>query len=318
MSQQVSLDRQELKPLQSFFLVLWLFSGNITMSYSTEPSNKVTYDPLPLSSNDHPADIRYNDPSPEPPSLSYNTPQLGSQELLSDDHIPPAASQARFFGPALYTEVGNQSVRDSLVSSHPASSVYGGSVYALNDRPFDAQSYNDGPYRDDAYFPNDLGSMPLSPAGRNRFLEEKNTVYARPSPLSKRRVLLWLSAAGILLIIVAVGLPIYFTVIRPKHSLSSSHTGSSTSAANPASTGQPSTAITGGDGSKITMEDGTTFIYHNPFGGYWYSDPNDPFNNGARAQSWTPALNETFNYGMDRIRGYVRSNYECCSFFCKA
>jgi hypothetical protein len=53
------------------------------------------------------------------------------------------------------------------------------------------------------------------------------------------------------------------------------------------------------------MDDGTTFIYINNFGGYWYWDPADPFNNGARAQSWTPALNESFDYGIDRIRGCV-------------
>ncbi|CAL1705012.1 unnamed protein product [Somion occarium] len=38
-----------------------------------------------------------------------------------------------------------------------------------------------------------------------------------------------------------------------------------------------------------------------------YAAPRDrsrhPFNNGARAQSFTPALNETFRYGIDQIRG---------------
>ena len=32
-------------------------------------------------------------------------------------------------------------------------------------------------------------------------------------------------------------------------------------------------------------------------------DPRDPFNNGARAQSFTPALNETWDYINDQIRG---------------
>ena len=53
------------------------------------------------------------------------------------------------------------------------------------------------------------------------------------------------------------------------------------------------------------MEDGTTFTYKNPHGGYWYWDEKDPFNNGARPQSWSPALNETFRYGADLIRGSV-------------
>ncbi|KIY43608.1 glycoside hydrolase family 5 protein, partial [Fistulina hepatica ATCC 64428] len=51
------------------------------------------------------------------------------------------------------------------------------------------------------------------------------------------------------------------------------------------------------------LEDGSTFIYINPFGGQWYWDENDPFNNGAQAQSYTPALNETFKFGEDRIYG---------------
>lgn len=32
-------------------------------------------------------------------------------------------------------------------------------------------------------------------------------------------------------------------------------------------------------------------------------DPRDPFNNGARAQSFTPALNESWDYSKDQIRG---------------
>ncbi|EJD38715.1 glycoside hydrolase family 5 protein [Auricularia subglabra TFB-10046 SS5] len=51
------------------------------------------------------------------------------------------------------------------------------------------------------------------------------------------------------------------------------------------------------------MEDGTTFIYKNKFGGFFIADPNNPFNNGARAQDWSPALNESWDYGKDIIRG---------------
>ena len=32
-------------------------------------------------------------------------------------------------------------------------------------------------------------------------------------------------------------------------------------------------------------------------------DPTDPFNNGARSQSFTPALNETWDYSNTEIRG---------------
>ncbi|KAH9856792.1 glycoside hydrolase [Lenzites betulinus] len=102
------------------------------------------------------------------------------------------------------------------------------------------------------------------------------------------------------------------------------------------------TAVTtGGDGSTVTMEDGTTFVYKNQFGGFceysstalrgehesepdirpWrqskaiglksetaslverVDDPENPFDNSARANSWTPALNETWTWGQDRIFG---------------
>ena len=33
------------------------------------------------------------------------------------------------------------------------------------------------------------------------------------------------------------------------------------------------------------------------------SDPANPFNNGARPNSWTPALNETWTWGKDRVWG---------------
>ena len=33
------------------------------------------------------------------------------------------------------------------------------------------------------------------------------------------------------------------------------------------------------------------------------SDPANPFDNSAKANSWTPALNETWNWGTDRING---------------
>ena len=103
-------------------------------------------------------------------------------------------------------------------------------------------------------------------------------------------------------------------------------------------------AITGGNGSMITTENGTTFMYVNNFGGYCefffcsavvlpffdvvcslphfelrsicdsctdsyrivgVFDINNPYNMGAKPNSWTPALNETFKYGVDQIFGCV-------------
>jgi glucan 1,3-beta-glucosidase len=115
----------------------------------------------------------------------------------------------------------------------------------------------------------------------------------------------------LLLLIVAVILPVYFLAIKHTNKGASSQQSGTATAPSPSGTKSPTSQnlITGGDGSTVTMEDGTTFTYHNSFGGYWYQDPNNPLANSARPQSWVPALNETFQYGTDRIRGYVtRSN----------
>jgi aryl-phospho-beta-D-glucosidase BglC (GH1 family) len=140
-------------------------------------------------------------------------------------------------------------------------------------------------------------------------MEEKRALYA--SPKSKRKVLLIAGAtvAAVLVIVIAIG--VYFGVVKSHKNASTasdaatgaSSTNSGSSSSGSSGSSKNTLAITGGDGSTVTMEDGTTFTYSNPFGGTWYWDINDPFNNGAQAQSWSPALNETFNYGVDRIRG---------------
>lgn len=63
---------------------------------------------------------------------------------------------------------------------------------------------------------------------------------------------------------------------------------------------EPDSSFWGGDGSEITMRDGTTFTYRNSFGGHWTSAP---FNDSAKAQSWSPALNEAWDYGSMRMLG---------------
>jgi hypothetical protein len=106
----------------------------------------------------------------------------------------------------------------------------------------------------------------------------------------------------LILLIAAAVLALYLTVWKKKGGGTSSDPNAP--GANPSGTPQAA-AVTGGDGSKVKTEDGTTFTYSNPYGGYWYWDENDPLNNGAKAQSWTPALNETFKYGTDKIWGLV-------------
>lgn len=125
---------------------------------------------------------------------------------------------------------------------------------------------------------------------------------------NKRLRIILAALAGLVLVIVAVVLGVYFGVIR-NHNKSSSATsasgsGSSSSGPKPTGTNGPASAVIyGGDGTQVTTDQGNTFTYNNKFGGYFVHDPSNPFNNGARAQSWSPALNETWKYGDDKIFG---------------
>ncbi|EEB90783.1 hypothetical protein MPER_10965, partial [Moniliophthora perniciosa FA553] len=127
-------------------------------------------------------------------------------------------------------------------------------------------------------------------------MDEKGTTHLRKP--SRRKPIIIGSIVVAIVVIAAIGVGVYFA-----RKGKGNDEGRSSSSTSPTANGGVVQAVTGGDGSKVALEDGTTFTYSNPFGGQWYYDPEDPFNNGAKAQSWTPALNETFNYGVDRIRG---------------
>jgi glucan 1,3-beta-glucosidase len=222
----------------------------------------------------------------------FYTPQMDPRELGPDEFaISPGAVQPRFLGAAMYE--GSPSMRDSFVSSIPGThSEYNSSLYTLND-----PHYRDDPSRD----------LVSNTGGRS--LEEKRATYA-PKTKSTRKVMIMGIIAALTLIIAAVVIPVYLFVIKPSHSSNLAEATTSSSAPTPspsASSGGSSKnlRVTGGNGSVITLENGTTFTYLNPFGGYWYWDQKDPLNQNARAQSWTPALNETFQYGVDQVRGSV-------------
>lgn len=68
-------------------------------------------------------------------------------------------------------------------------------------------------------------------------------------------------------------------------------------------TAASATPTTGGQGSTLIFEDGSTMTYENSFGGTWYWDETDPYNNNAKVNSWTPALNESWTWGVDHIYG---------------
>lgn len=275
----------------------------------------VPYEPLPSTTDEQTS----NFPSPGPTHTQFdlsNTPYHSnlpsSHDLISGDpnnadstfDIPPGAAQPRFLGAALYSDSGlRHSYSSSQNSIQMSSSAYHGSVYAL-DPNNETMGYRDDPRN--SYQPEQYGMAPLSPGDRNRFLEKKNVAYANPREKARSKMRFWVIVATIAILLLVAAVVVYFLVIKPKtHASSSTSKTSTATSATPTSTSTPKTnvAITGGDGSTVTMDDGSTFVYHNSFGGYWYYDPNDPFNNGARPQSWSPALNETFQYGVDQIRG---------------
>ncbi|KAJ7758995.1 glycoside hydrolase family 5 protein [Mycena maculata] len=113
--------------------------------------------------------------------------------------------------------------------------------------------------------------------------------------------------AGVLAVAAAVVLPVYFLVVR-KHPASSSSSasaggGSAGGSGGGANTTTVGAVTTGGDGSVVTTDAGDTFVYSNPFGGYWVADPTDPFNDGAAPNAWTPPLNQSWDWAADRVYG---------------
>jgi hypothetical protein len=96
---------------------------------------------------------------------------------------------------------------------------------------------------------------------------------------------------------VGIALGVYFGT-RSKKSIDNPSASPSVSSPTPSNS-----KIYGGDGTIVTAEDGTTFVYNNSFGGFFAQDPNNPFNNDARAQSWSPPLNQSWQFGKDQIFG---------------
>ena len=236
-----------------------------------------------------------------------------------DDWNPESAiPPPRFLG-----SIDGQGARDSLVTTSTAHHSDGlSSVYALNNNT-NQESYSSrgsprtasaplvSPFRDDPRSPGDDAydqSVPLSTTpSPPRLLSEKEAAYAAPASRSRRKCILILAAiVAVIVIAAAVAVPLATIKHHSNNSDAanpSSHSSSAGSAKPTASSSPNKAIVTGGDGSVITMEDGTNFTYSNKFGGQWYWDPSDPFNDSAQPQSWTPALNQAFNWGVDHIRG---------------
>lgn len=185
------------------------------------------------------------------------------------------------------------------------------SVHGLGNGGRNSQFSSFQPYQDDPRGAS-AADLPMNDMGSARpHLTEKRAMYAAPRDQSKKRVVL--IAVGVIVVVLiaaAVGLPLYFAVLRPKSLASNGSSNNSNNSNNGDSNNSNGNNKTnqnlitwGNDGSTVQMEDGTKFTYSNKFGGYWVFDPANPTNNSARAQSFTPALSEEFKYGVDRIRG---------------
>jgi len=271
------------------------------------------YDPLPLTHDQGDQSVRLG--NLDSPNLStYDTPPLGTPSMPGGD-LPTGAGQPRFLGQALYDDP-RTGARDSIASqntlpSHEGS-TFNDSVYALNPgtgmRESSYTGYKDDPR--DEYYAGQPGSLAMSPVGTPARLEEKRAAYAGPRQKSRRKLFVWGGIIALILLALAVVIPVYFAVIKPskKDDSSSESEGANGGHDKPGEhnkpdPSKPQVALSGGDGSEITMEDGTKFTYSNKFGGTWYWDPEDPFNNNAQAQSWTTPLNGSFKYGTENIRG---------------
>lgn len=267
--------------------------------------------------------LRPSDPKYEPiPPLAFDdglsppgTPlQENAPIPMADLPIDPA--RPRFLGLAANDD--GTHIRDSYASSNyqGGGGSLNSSVYALNPAGAAAAGNRSSAllsgYRDDPTNPRSEfddaspDSSPASPSPGPEYLSEKRAAYA--SSASKKRTWLWVAGGASALVVVAVVVGVYFGVVNKNNSSSGATSGGDSDSGSGSSGnggGGTRTVVTGGDGSTVTMDDGSTFTYQNSFGGYWYYDPEDPFNNAARAQSWSPALNETFKFGTDVIRGYV-------------
>ncbi|KAI9057853.1 glycoside hydrolase family 5 protein [Trametes sanguinea] len=239
----------------------------------------------------------------------FFTPETEPLELHQDE-LPAGAAPPRFMG-AARNDAGNRASFASSQASVPTmvGDDYEGSTDGLNQkgRGFYGLNYDDSEYNASQPAFDGRKSHPTT----SPYLNEKRSPYT-PRPRSRRKAIIIGSLVALAVIIAAVALGVYFAVIKPKHNddTTSGNTASGASAdgssdnsgSNSGSTSSR-VVISGGDGSTVTMFDGSTFTYTNKFGGTWYYDPANPTTSGARPQSWTPALNETFKFGEDPIRG---------------
>ncbi|KAH7103862.1 glycoside hydrolase family 5 protein [Auriculariales sp. MPI-PUGE-AT-0066] len=163
-----------------------------------------------------------------------------------------------------------------------------------------------------------LTIVPETPPSDNEAAEKAFAAEAVADPApprkakNRRRLVLWLIPV-ILALLAGIAVIIYFFAVKPKQNKESDNKASDSNGGSQSSTSsgagpeatQPAVVFIGHDGDEVTMENGQTFTYKNSFGGYFVdaSKTSDPFNDGARPQEFSKALNETWDYAADIMRG---------------
>ncbi|CAE6415024.1 unnamed protein product [Rhizoctonia solani] len=270
------------------------------------------YDPL------HPS------PSPYAHSNGGSSYNLESQPLHAPSSPQPSGSyyNLRDDGPLPEPRplggYGEPEPRNSIVS-YGTGSPYRDSAY-MPATPSGSTTFLGGSapsaYRDDPYASTSgfkEGDVPMSPMGQSRGLDKNE--YAAPakkkgSSLFRCGVIILV----ILLIAIAVLIPVYLKFIKPNilssENASSGESGNSNGGSGGghgggggSGGGKNQDPITGGDGSTVKLTEGGTMVYTNKFGGFWVENPDDPFDNSARPNSWTKPLNQSWDYSTDKIYG---------------
>ncbi|KAH9858079.1 glycoside hydrolase superfamily [Lenzites betulinus] len=256
----------------------------------------------PVSDDNH-ANLQPPTEHGEARNTLFYTPETQPLELHHDDpdDLPMDTAIPRFMGAARYED--NRASYASSKGSEPTMVNVGpeGSSDALNSRS--SRGFYGYDYADSL-------SGPKGQVDDSAYRNEKGAAYKSAPSKSRRRIIV-IALIVLAVIVVAVVVPVYFAVIKPKQNNASNNAASgaaSSDASGSSDSGTTTTptalaAVSGGDGSTVTRFDGSTFTYSNEHGGTWYYDPANPLVSGARPQSWTPALNESFQYGVDPIRG---------------
>ncbi|PSS05560.1 hypothetical protein PHLCEN_2v3730 [Hermanssonia centrifuga] len=206
----------------------------------------------------------------------------------------------------------------------PSAISVGPSVETPQSTPRGSTAYNAYPDRDGTSTPNLNNNAPLLVGGErdpsaglydpytaNKEQEAYDAAERASRPFYRKPWFWMLAAAVVAAVVVAVVVPVVLVAHKNGKSGGSASEDSSSGGGSGSGGGGGGAgggkggnlATSGGDGSTVTMDDGTTFVYHNSFGGFWVSDPANPFNNSAKANSWTPALDEEWTWGSDHISG---------------